>query len=54
MVHLRGMVHEGWHMVQEAKSWYDYIIMVRPGSADGDSLLYTRNKKSVENVDWAW
>ena len=29
MVHLRGMVHEGWYMVQESKLWYDYIIMVR-------------------------
>ena len=27
------MVHEGWYMVQEAKLWYDYIIMVRSGNA---------------------
>ena len=33
MVHLRGMVHEGWYMVQESKLWYDYIIMVRSGNA---------------------
>ena len=33
MVHLRGMVHEGWYMVQEAKLWYVYIIMVRSGNA---------------------
>ena len=34
MVHLRGMVHEAWYMVQESKLWYDYIIMVRSGNAD--------------------
>ena len=37
MVYLRGMVHEGWYMVQEAKLWYNYIIMVqsgRSGNAD--------------------
>ena len=33
MVHLRGMVHEGWYMVQESKLWYDYIIMVLSGNA---------------------
>ena len=33
MLHLRDMVHEGWYMVQEAKLWYDYIIMVRSGNA---------------------
>ena len=27
------MVHEGCYMVQEAKLWYDYIIMVRSGNA---------------------
>ena len=32
MVHLRGMVPEGWYMVQESKLWYDYIIMVLPGN----------------------
>ena len=34
MVHLRGMVHEGWYVVQESKLWYNYIIMVRSGIAD--------------------
>ena len=34
MVNLRGMVHKGWYMVQEAKLWYDYIIMVRSGNAE--------------------
>ena len=33
MIHLRGVVHEGWYMVQESKLWYDYIIMVRSGNA---------------------
>ena len=37
MVHLRGIVQEGWHMVQESKLWYDYIIMVRSGNAAPDS-----------------
>ena len=37
MVHLRGMVHEGWYMIQESKLWYDYIIMVRSGNA-GDAF----------------
>ena len=32
MEHLRGLVQEGWYMVQEAKLWYDYIIMVRSGN----------------------
>ena len=47
MVHLRGMVQEGWYMVQESKLWYDYIIMVRSGN-DGvlgvakDCLRFTR------------
>ena len=39
MVFLRGMVHEGWHMVQGSKSWYDYIIMVRSGNAARNSFL---------------
>ena len=34
MVHLGGMVHEGWYMVQDSKLWYDYIIMVRSGNTD--------------------
>ena len=40
MVHLRGMVHEGWYMVQESKLWYDYIIMVSSGNA-----AYSLNRK---------
>ena len=33
MVHLRGMVDEGWYIVQVSKLWYDYIIIVRAGNA---------------------
>ena len=33
MVHLSGIVHEGWYMVQEAKLWYNNIIVVRSGNA---------------------
>ena len=43
MVHLRGMVHEGWYMIQESKLWYDYIIMVRSGNA----AAHFRNSKFV-------
>ena len=38
MVHLRSMVYEGWCMVQEAKLWYDYIIMVRSNNAGVDAI----------------
>ena len=31
MVYLKGIVHEGWYMVQESKLLYDYIIMVQYG-----------------------
>ena len=33
MVRLRGMVQEGWYMVQESKLWYDCIIIVRSDNA---------------------
>ena len=48
MVHLKGMVHEGRYMVEEAKLWYDYIIMLRSGNA-AFSLLYTM-KKMCHNI----
>ena len=43
MVHLRGMVHEGWYMVQESKLWYDYIIMVRSDNA-GKTVFHNVSK----------
>ena len=45
MVHLRGMVHEGWYMVQESKLWYDYIIMILSGNADAEACTYSEKRK---------
>ena len=40
MVNLRGMVREGWYMVQESKLWYNYIIVVRSGNADFTFIIF--------------
>ena len=34
------MIHEGWYMVQEAKLWYDYKIMVRSGNAVSEYQMF--------------
>ena len=45
MVHLRGMVLEGWYMIQDSKLWYDYIIMVQSGNAVFDNMFcITKNQ----------
>ena len=46
MVHLRGMVHEEWYIIQESKLWYNYIIMVRSDNA-GPSVSTTLNSRKM-------
>ena len=44
MVHVRGMVHEGWYMVQESKLWYD-----THGLAHQHFRFYEKVKKWIDS-----